>query len=162
MVRRGHARAGIVDADQRRGGVFPFAVAHAAVEGSAGEHDLHLDRAVHAEDPVETVDVVADPGVPRHHELAAAARVARGVGGIGTRPEDAKVALVHADGVFGVEGFAGVGTEDGVEEVRVLGDVAVGLERLREGAEVVLADVEGRAPRPVLIGDAVRHVDLGE
>ena len=72
----------------------------AAVERRAGQSDLGVDAAVHPEDVVGVVDVVADPEAPRDHELAREASVARRTTvGIGPVPERARITLVDRDGV---------------------------------------------------------------
>ena len=82
-----------VDADLWRRG-FGRGVG-AAIERGAGEHDADLDTAIELEDPVEAVDVVADPAIPGDHQLAPIPGVASRVAGVGARPENTAITLIQ-------------------------------------------------------------------
>ena len=87
---------------------------------------------------------------------------------VGPVPERAARLLVQRDRVREPERRAAVAARAGVVERRlvvehgVVRDVDVARQRLGELAEVVLADVERRAPDPRPVRDPVRHVDLGQ
>ena len=144
--------------------VLPSAAfADPAVERRAHRADLHGDRPVLLEGVLGHVGVVADDVGRRDDQLAAEARVAVEARRIGAVPQRRRVALVDGRGVGEREravDAAGVARDDLVEELRRLGDVDVLAQRLGVLAEVVLADVHRRPPRPVRVLQPVRDVDL--
>ncbi len=126
---------------------------------------MNRHRPVEAEHVLGLVRVVADVVRRGHHELARKARIPLERGRIEAIPEPARVALVDRRRPGCRErpvDTAGVAHDRLVEEDGVLGDVDVLAQRLDVLAEVVLADVEGRAPHPVLVGQRIRHEDLVE
>src|SRR5689334_12474326 len=73
----------------------------AAIERSASKQDAGLDAAIELKDPIEAVDVVADPAIPRHHQLARVAGVAIVFGlWAGPRPKNAGMSLIQGHYVW--------------------------------------------------------------
>ena len=140
----------------------PLAVCEARGQDDARELHLALDRAVLVQVPVEGVLVVVRRSDRRDDEPARAPHLDVAGHGVRVLPEEAEVLLVQADRVLDRVRAAGVVGERRVEVVDLAEAVAAELERVGEGAEAVLADVEGVAPVAARAGVSVRHEQLRE
>ena len=133
-----------------------------AVRDDAGQLDLELDGAVLVEVPVEAVLVVADGGDERDDEPARAPHLRASPAPVDVLPQDARVLLVHADGVRERHGAAAAVVDHRVEIADLAQAVAADLERIGERADAVLADVEGIAVEVGRPRIAVRHHHVGD
>mmetsp|Transcript_4506 Transcript_4506/g.18110 ORF Transcript_4506/g.18110 Transcript_4506/m.18110 type:complete len:401 (+) Transcript_4506:782-1984(+) len=128
----------------------------------AAELDLELDRAIHAQVPIEQVLVIHHGGDARDHQPARAARLRVAGPVLDVLPHESDVLLVHAYGLLHFVGLAAGVRERGVEVPYVTQAIAAQLERVRAVPQAVVAHVERALARVGRCGVPVGHGHLNE